>query len=157
MDENNDEISEHITPQGHLYEQDGKSYYACIIDSDTILSAVDDLDGDAGFDEMAKDILGDNKFSIVFLADAESGMPHAFSIELPHFEGKLPGDLFGSEEGITFSLNDAHITAIITDSDGQVEIPEEVLSAPVNSDDTDAFPFAGILDSLTEALGLNEE
>ena len=157
VDENNDEISEHIIPQGNLYEQDGKSYYACIIDSDTVLSVVDDLDQDAGFDETVRDILGDNNFSIVFLVDAESGMPHAFSVELPHFEGKLPGDLFGSEEDITFSLNDAHITAIITDSDGQVEIPEEVLSAPVKSDDTDEFSFAGILDSLTDALGLNEE
>ena len=32
-----------------------------------------------------------------------------------------------------------HITAIITDRDGQVEIPEEVLSAPVKSDDSDEF------------------
>ena len=155
VDENNAEISKHIAPEGHLYEHDGKSYYACIIDSDTLLDAVDVFDKDGGYNKTAGSILDGNKFNIIFLADAESGMPHAFSIELPSFESKLPGDLFGSKEDIAFSLNDAHITAIFTDRDGQVEIPEEVLSAPVKSDDSDEFPFAGILDSVADTLGLN--
>ena len=157
VEENNDAFSEHITPESHLYEHDGKSYYACMIDSDELLAAVDDLDGDADYDKMAGDILGGNKFNIVFLVDAETGMPHALSLEISPFTNKMPGEILSSEKDITFSLNDAHVTAFIYNTDGQVEIPEEVRSAPVKLDDKIELSVPGLLNFLADVFESKEE
>jgi hypothetical protein len=122
-------IPEGITLRDHLYEQDGKTYYALTADTASLLDAAGSVDSAADYVDMASSIVGDNDIFVVVLIDAETYLPHVLAVDASNANGSLPGALMGLESDAEYSANNLYATLFIDLPGFGVEIPEEVLEA----------------------------
>ena len=129
--------------QPNLYEEDGTKYYVCIYDKDTMINTAEAFEGAEMYTSMADQIAGDNDVQLVFIINAETGMPRALSINASGASGSLPGELFGAESNIEFSCDDLYATVLLSEDADTIEIPEEVLNTQATT----------MEDSLTELFG----
>jgi hypothetical protein len=125
-------IPEGITLRDHLYEQDGKTYYALTADTASLLNAASSVDAAADYVDMVTSIVGDNDVFVVVLIDAETYLPHILAVDASDANGSLPGDLMGLESELEYTANDLYATTFIDIPGFGVEIPEEVLEAASN-------------------------
>ena len=135
--------------QPKLYEENGQKYYVCLYDLATLVETAGDLEMLQGFDSMVTDIVGDNEVTAVVVINAETGLPRAISINASEAEGTIPGDIFGVDAGIPYSVPSLYATVLFDDNGEEVVIPEEVLSAPVEEL---SQTFEDLGNSLVESL-----
>lgn len=120
----------------NMYELDGKKYYICVYDADTMLDEADKLEAAAAYTGMFGDTLKENGAKAVIAIDAGSWLPRAVSFDASGASGSLPGFMFDSENDISFTANDLYATLLLEASTDAVEIPEEVLNTAVSEDDS---------------------
>ena len=135
--------------QPKLYEEDGQKYYVCLYDLATLVETAGDFEMLQGFDSMVTDIVGDNEVTAVVVINAETGLPRAISISASEAEGTIPGDIFGVDEEVSYSVPSLYATVLFDNNGEEVVIPEEVLSAPVEEL---SHTFEDLGNSLVESL-----
>ena len=139
----------------NLYEENGEKYYVCVYDKGTVMDTVGNIEGVGMYASLADGIIGDNDVQLIVVVNAQTGLPRAISLNASGASGQLPGELFGGEGAIEFSAEDLYFT-LLTDTDAQeIEIPEEVLNAPVESDDAFDLNLGEMMDGLEEMAAEN--
>lgn len=139
--------------QPNLYEsEDGGKFYVCLYDKENTLNLAGSVDGAAAYAGLAGQVLGDNEVQFVVVVNAETGLPRAISLNASGASGSLIGALLGMEGDLAYSCNDLYATIILTEDVGEIEIPEEVLNAPVQES-----PVEDILEEIESSLGGMEE
>ena len=138
--------------QPNLYEEDGRKYYVCKYDISTLLSMANSVEAAQMYTGLADSILSGIPMDIIFVFNAETGFPRAFTINASGAEGSIPGELLGSSTDFGFSCGELYATVLFDHDNVAIEIPEEVLSAEV----TDALGeleglAGGLLGSLDNA------
>ena len=118
----------------NLYEEDGELYYVCVIDKDMLMSAAGSVSEAQGFLPVVESILGDNDVKLTVVVNAETGLLRAVSLNASGIAGQIPGELMGGEGALDFSANQLFVTFLLYPEAQDIEIPEEVLNAPVESE-----------------------
>lgn len=121
--------------QPNLYEEDGEKYYVCVLDKDMLMSTAGGVNEAQGVLPVVESILGDNDVKLTVVVNAETGLPRAVSLNASGISGQIPGELMGAEGAYEFSANDLYVTFLLYPEAQDFEIPEEVLNAPVESDE----------------------
>lgn len=118
-----------LTPEDHLYEANGKEYYVCSADLQTVLSAAQDVEAAADMSDMAAGILGDNNPKITMAIEKETGLPYFVAIAIEDLEGEMPGEMLGAEGSMKYVCNDLHASVFFDTEVAEILIPEEVANA----------------------------
>ena len=140
-----------IAPLPHLYEQDGKKFYVCVYDKDTIVNTAGGVAGAEMYAMLADTILGDNDVKLTVVVDTETGIPRAISLNADVAAGQLPAELLGGEGSLEYTAKTLYFTLLMDTMAQSIEIPEEVLNTPV----TDIESTLGVdLDALLAGAGL---
>lgn len=134
----------------NLYEEDGEKYYVCVLDKDTLMSTAGSVSEVQGFLPVVESILGDNDVKLTVVVNAETGLPRAVSLNASGIAGQIPGELMGGEGSYEFSANDLYVTFLLYPDAQDFEIPEEVLNAPVQSEEEE---LEDMISGLGDMLG----
>ena len=71
---------------------------------------------------------------LTVVVNAETGLLRAVSLNASGIAGQIPGELMGGEGSFEFSANQLYATFLLYPEAQDIEIPEEVLNAPVESE-----------------------
>lgn len=120
----------------NLYEEDGKQYYVCVMDKDMLLNAADVISQIEAYLSMADSILADNDLKLTVVVNADTGLVRAVSLNASGASGQIPGDILGAEgTALEFNADQLYTTFLLNPEGQDFTIPDEVLNAPVESEE----------------------
>lgn len=123
--------------QKHLYEENDKKYYVCVYTVKELEETLKDYGSESLLDTFGiRELLSDSNLKVVLVIDSVSGLPRAISVDACNAKGSIPESLMEAEEGTSagYDFSDLYITLLVSEKEEGIEIPEEVLNAPVSSD-----------------------
>ena len=114
-----------------------KKYYVCVYTVKELEETFKDYGSESLLDTFGiRELLSDSNLKVILVIDSVSGLPRAISVDACNAKGSIPESLMEAEEGTSagYDFSDLYITLLVSEKDEGIEIPEEVLNAPVSSD-----------------------
>lgn len=124
-----------LQPNIYKEKETNDKYYICIYTYEDLLKLAEQYQEAEDYTAMAEGMLsGDINLQVYLIIDADTKLPHAVSIDASGLETTIPGSVLGAETDLNLVVNTAFATVFLDEEPTEIQIPDEVLTAPVQEE-----------------------